>query len=263
MLGKLLKHEYKATYKMFLSVYIFVAIVGVISLMFNELNEKSPMNTVFSVCSITMKGVLIIAIVVMLIGTVLMYILRYRSNILKDEGYLMNTLPVKARDLVLSKLISVIVWLLVTAFVSYCAYSISKLDFFWAESMLKSFFEGMGAKILIPFIAYLFVDIILIMSQLFTSLSVGYTFSDNKDVMSLAAYAGTYVIVQLSNIIGLIITSFINFGGLKIIIESESNEIPTDFANSMFIIMGIIAVLLVILFNTVSIKMLSNKLNLE
>ncbi len=263
MLGKLLKHEFKATYKVFLGAYAFVAILGIMSLIFNELYNNTPNNAVFSVFKLTTNMVLIMAIVIIFIGTVLMYILRFRSNILKDEGYLMHTLPVKARNLVITKVMATISWLVVDVIVGYFVYSISKLDFLWITPIIDGFSAEMNnnSMIIVLFATYLFVDIILVISQIFASLCIGYTASENRDLMSFVAYIGTYMIIQVTNLIGLVIVSLMNFGKLTVIIESE--EFPIDFVNDMFLIMSIILVVLVIAYNTVSIKLLNNKLNLE
>lgn len=107
MLSKLLKYEFKATCRIYGGLYL--AILAVAALLgaffrFPALASDFP----FAVVTIVYL-MLCVAIAVI---TALTIIQRFTRNLLGREGYLMHTLPVTPAQLILSKLISSMVWLL-------------------------------------------------------------------------------------------------------------------------------------------------------
>ena len=107
MLSKLLKYEFKATGRIYGGLYL--AILAAAALLgaffrFPALVSDFP----FAVVTIVYL-MLCVAIAVI---TALTIIQRFTRNLLGREGYLMHTLPVTPAQLILSKLISSMVWLL-------------------------------------------------------------------------------------------------------------------------------------------------------
>ena len=107
MLSKLLKYEFKATGRIYGGLYL--AILAAAALLgaffrFPALASDFPIVVVT-----TVYLMLCVAIAVI---TALTIIQRFTRNLLGREGYLMHTLPVTPAQLILSKLISSMVWLL-------------------------------------------------------------------------------------------------------------------------------------------------------
>ena len=107
MLSKLLKYEFKATCRIYGGLYL--AILAAAALLgaffrFPALVSEFPIVVVT-----TVYLMLCVAIAVI---TALTIIQRFTRNLLGREGYLMHTLPVTPAQLILSKLISSMVWLL-------------------------------------------------------------------------------------------------------------------------------------------------------
>lgn len=115
MLTKLLKYEFKACARMLLPMYGALIILSLI----NGLNMRldTGYNFIFGL-SITLTSALCFAIA---ICSFLLIIQRFWRNLLKDEGYLMFTLPVKTSHLIWSKLISGIFWVCVSGLVGVSA----------------------------------------------------------------------------------------------------------------------------------------------
>ena len=109
MLSKLLKHEFRATGRVMLPIYAAVLALAVLA----NLSIRFIQNTGSAFLRI-LFGLLIAAFVVSIIAavimTLVMMITRFYRNLLKDEGYLMHTLPVSVHGLVWSKLIVSFVW---------------------------------------------------------------------------------------------------------------------------------------------------------
>lgn len=110
MLGKLLKYELKATARTFLPMYIALIVFATIQRVLGrekiggleELNFAGEITTIVIVALFIALGVIITIIMIQ----------RFYKNLLRDEGYLMMTLPVSTRKLILSKLIGTLVWVI-------------------------------------------------------------------------------------------------------------------------------------------------------
>lgn len=102
MFGKLLKHEFSAVAKDLLPVYLLMIAAAVIT----NLLFLTRFNTPSVIAAAVFGAITVAAFVITLVTT----IRRFRRNLLKDEGYLMFTLPVTTKQLILSKAIAAIVW---------------------------------------------------------------------------------------------------------------------------------------------------------
>ena len=110
MLGKLIKYEMKSQGFMYAGIYIVVMILSIVTFGAYKINTAMGGNPVFSTIYRFAIAGAVIALIAMFIITLVMSILRYRNNLLKDEGYLMHTLPVSAASLHFSKMIASIIW---------------------------------------------------------------------------------------------------------------------------------------------------------
>lgn len=132
MLGKLIKYEWRATRRTFLPLYIAMILIAIINGIFFKFDEPALYETLEN--GAMMGGLLerivgiiqifaIILYVGIIIGTVLLTIFvviqRYYKNILGKEGYLMNTLPVKSWELILSKGIMSAIWIVCSGLVAF------------------------------------------------------------------------------------------------------------------------------------------------
>ena len=116
MLGKLLKHEFRATGRLMLpalGAVLVLAVLANFSIRFIQVTDSTFLAILFGLV-IGAFGIGMIAAAVM---TLVLMILRFYRNLLRDEGYLMHTLPVSVHELVWSKLIVSLVWFAVTGLV--------------------------------------------------------------------------------------------------------------------------------------------------
>lgn len=122
MLGKLIKYEFKATGRIFLPLYGAILIVALLNKflgrstqgVFEELNKLGDFTVIALVTLFIALGVV----------TIVATIQRFQKNLLSDEGYLMFTLPVKTRSLILSKMIAAIVWIILSGLTGVAAFGI-------------------------------------------------------------------------------------------------------------------------------------------
>jgi len=118
MLGKLLKHEFRATGRVFILFYAAMIGAAIVTRLLSltrssGLLPPAPYILGIVAVSILIAGVMIVALI--------LTIQRFNKNLIGDEGYLMFTLPVSRDGLILSKLIASVVWTLVSVIVALIA----------------------------------------------------------------------------------------------------------------------------------------------
>ena len=198
MLNKLLKYEFKSTARTLLPLYGVVIVLAIVNKIILEFKGKISTSETFEVISGIFSGLSIFLYVAVLVGlmvtTFVIIVQRFRKNLLGDEGYLMNTLPVKPWQNILSKLIIAMLWTLVGLIVGIITIIIlayHKDIFFdirmmWYEiKMALSQGETVTTIMLIASYLVNFVGAILL---IYVSLCIGSLFSQYRVIASFAAY---------------------------------------------------------------------------
>ena len=129
MLGKLIKHEFRATARIMLPVMGALMVLALLAnLSIRGLTSglsDIPVLRILFVLIVVFFGIAIIATIVM---AIVLMVSRFYRNLLKDEGYLMFTLPVSAHELVWSKLIVSMVWFLLTGLLIFLVMGLTALN---------------------------------------------------------------------------------------------------------------------------------------
>ena len=258
MLGKLLRYEFKSIGRLFLPLYL-LSILLAIANRFTSYNPKwehemSEFVLMFAFTAILMGLALI---------TFIQCVLRFKRNLLGDEGYLMMTLPVERMDLILSKLIAAVAWTIIGGLVGLAALFITMptSDLQFAGQMFIDIFRYGGFNG-VMFLVYATVIGILgvaaVYTPIYTALSLGHISHKNKMLASFGWYFVNSVVLN-------ILTS-----GLVMTIEKVQlwDMLRIDISGTVvshLIFIGIIACLLI--YNMAHIMItdyvLKNKLNLE
>lgn len=101
MLGKLMKYEFKYYFKLLTPFYIFTLFSGLIIKLCSIIMKNAP------ILNIPLSMVIFISVLAIMFLPFYAFavsIKRFYTTVVKDEGYLTNTLPVKKSSIVLSKL---------------------------------------------------------------------------------------------------------------------------------------------------------------
>ncbi len=117
MLGKLLKQEFKATYKNFVSLYIALFLILFVSLGLNKTGiDAEFLNVILMLSFVAVAAAICVVILIVIIS-------RFDKSLYGQEGYLTFTLPVTESSIVLTKLITSFVWILLSGMAFLlCAY---------------------------------------------------------------------------------------------------------------------------------------------
>lgn len=117
MLKQLLKYEFKATKSLYFGLYLALALLSVVlGVTFRQehaLAHSTSFQNLEVILMVLYLSVLFAIAVLCFVSTVQ----RFYKNLLGREGYLMHTLPVTETQLILSKLITSMVWVLCSGLV--------------------------------------------------------------------------------------------------------------------------------------------------
>ncbi len=113
MLGKLLKHEWKAVWKvpmLLIAILMITAVMAGLTFALPIWDSEwvgLPLSGMMLIC------MFYFAIIAVTVGIMIYFAVRYYKNMFTDEGYLTHTLPVTARQLLLNKTITMSAWNLI------------------------------------------------------------------------------------------------------------------------------------------------------
>ena len=217
MLGKLLKHEFRAVGRTMLPVMaVLLVLAGLanISIHYIESVGSDFVELVLGLFIAAFVFGVIAAVVMMLV----VMIDRFYKNLLKDEGYLMMTLPVNVHALVWSKLIVSFVWFVITALVvcavigltvaNLASMQISNIaevfrDMPPLRELLDSLYRSTGitgARVA-GFLAEIFILIIVsglcACLHFYAAMSLGHCFANNKVLLSVVFFVAISFVFSL------------------------------------------------------------------
>ena len=276
MLGKLIKHEWKSTYRMgclMLFITLLVTFMGWLSFqspMWRQLREDSY-NTSFGPLDF-ISIIVLLMYVFMLAGisyAILIYLgVHFYRTMYTDQGYLAHTLPVGKHQLLVSKILVNGLWLLiiyVAVFLSGLAVLGSLIGIFLSEGYAWvnfwhdflefvsdfAFYFDINDKIyLITMIFNFVLSPFVTVGILFGSITLGQMFARARVLMAILCYLGVGI---LNNLISSVVQSIVTFSSIRL------NTAMTIGINSSQIVQLIAAVALYF----ASYYILTKKLNME
>lgn len=241
MLKNLIKYEFKATGRTLGILYAALIIMSCVCRVMFGLTENHGISRAplagplagFSVAAVVfIYGLLICAVLVV---TFLMIIQRFYKNLLQNEGYLMNMLPVKSWQHITAKLVAAVVWTLASTAVvilsililSTLALSVQELT--W--DMFRMFFSELnqafkvigvkGAYIFIMTIITMLLSVAASVLHLYAAMAIGQTQNRYKIISSFAVYIGISIVFQLVSTLILYVSGYyISDGGMLSITNS-------------------------------------------
>ena len=218
MLRKLLKHEFRATGRIMLPLYLILLATAIGA----NFSTRGLLETDLKVLDL-LGGLLVMAFAVAIIAVCVMSMVvmvqRFYKNLLQDEGYVMMTLPVSVHQQVWSKLIVSAVWFALTIVMVCLAGLIMAFDIDILEGIGEVFHEIFqhvtayyalnGTAIAAEFLVMCFVGCCAMCLQFYASLAIGHSFPNHKMAWSV----GWFFIIQFA-------VQFL--GGLLIALLDES-----------------------------------------
>ena len=214
MLGKLIKHEFRATARIMLPVMGALLALALLA----NLSIRGLIGGASDVLFLRIVFILIvvffgIGIVVTAVMAIVIMVSRFYRNLLKDEGYLMFTLPVSVHELIWSKLIVSTVWFLAAALLIFLVLTLTAINLSntnlemiiqgfpsWAE--IRSFLDENGIRGQVNMLLFQGVLTVLLASvvtclHFYASMALGHMFSKNKVLLSIVFFIGLSFVFNL------------------------------------------------------------------
>ena len=242
MLGKLIKHEFRATGRRMLPTLGVLALLGILANISFRLIEAKLGGVMMEVLGVLFGVTFFVGIIVVWIMTLAMMITRFYRNLLKDEGYLMFTLPTDAHALIWSKLIVSTVWFFAAAVLSGLLIFVTVLNLAHMNGVaVQTILEGMGegldalAKLgvsrgrLVLLLAELAVAMVIgcLTSCLhfYAAMGLGQMSADHKGLMSVLAFIGISIVFR--TIGTTVFGGLVSAGSIDVVAESVEQLIET------------------------------------
>ena len=202
MLKKLMKHEFRATLRVMAPVYLLLLATSVGA----RFSISGLLETDSGLLDL-LGGLLVVAFAVTMAAvcllTAFLMVYRFYQNLLRDEGYVMMTLPVSVHQQVWAKLLVSLVWFLATAAVValgglILVFRIDLVESFWAgmQELLRALFINANIPAINAWLFYLEIFVLMIAGclqvclQFYSAMAIGHSFSNHKILWSIASYFG-------------------------------------------------------------------------
>ena len=210
MLRKLIKHEFRATGRVMLPLFLVLLVTSVGA----NFSVRGMLDTRYKVLDV-LGSLLVMAFAVAIFGvcvmSVVLMVQRFYKNLLQDEGYVMMTLPVSVHQHIWSKLIVSAVWFALTIVVVCLAACIVAFDVGFVQELVQGFRELFreisqylnayyainGTVIILEFLLICFVGCCVMCLQFYASLAIGHSFPNHKMAWSVLWFFALQFATQL------------------------------------------------------------------
>ena len=207
MLGKLMKHEFRATARIMLPVMgamVALALLANLSIrgLAGNLSDIPMLRILFTLIIIFFS----VAVVATAVMSLVIMVSRFYRNLLKDEGYLMFTLPVSVHELIWSKLIVSQVWFLGTGLLIFLVMALLALNLshtnlqmileqFPSWSEILGWLDAAGVRgqvitFLVQIVLGTLIGIFAACLHFYASMALGHMFSKDKVLLSIVFFVG-------------------------------------------------------------------------
>lgn len=276
MTGKLIKYEFRSILKIMgigwaalLSMALFAGLFDLIAFRQNDLDGFGHLTEVASAITSFLYGSLFVAIIVV---TVLIILIRFYKGLLRDEGYLMHTLPVKTWQLITAKgvvaaAVSLISILAATLSVLILVAFDGGIEYFgeFMEELMRAL--GQHPAYIAIMLEALLLGVCWIAAMIYkayAALSIGQLAQKHRIALSVGAWIGIGVaFLILMSILGNLSFSSAFSDWLEGILEGMVNDSPLNAIQVGMWILILVEAVQIAIFHVVSEQILRRKLNLE
>lgn len=185
MLLKLIKYDFKEQFREHIGLYALVFV--------SALTEIILASFEFDLVSVFFWALHTLSVIAMFICSLVIIVIYFRRNLLKDEGYLMNTLPVEPWKLYVSKFLTAFVLFILDLIVAVLTFSIMNHGFEWIKDIIGSMSDefanaGFTMSPVVMFGSIAVISLLYTISMLFFSLTTGYRANGSKDANSVLTF---------------------------------------------------------------------------
>ncbi len=271
MLTTLIKHEWKASWKLMLILNGAVFLMFIVGDMLIALGiqtdvlDKMELDGKESIYTMVIAGYTsfyFMGMMILFFGVFIYYCARFYRNLYTDQGYLMHTLPVNQHELIISKALVCIIWRIIGIII--VAVGILGLVMSWdVDWIFDTFAElldmDMFVIIAMEYLFMFFVMLIYSTLMAYASISIGQRAKKNKVLASVGVYLGLTLATQI--ISSMISTSLLFFDVKNMI--NDSKDFILGHYSSTILVSSFVYLLLSGLFYWITHNMMKDNLNLD
>lgn len=273
MLGKLFKHEFKATGRHFLLMYLVFFAITFCNKLFLEFSvANNRFWSCFQSLFMLIYGLTCAAIFVI---TAVLIVNRFYKNLMCDEGYLMFTLPVTINQHIIVKAIVAFVWSLLSTVIFFISIIILAcghgLGEFFSElgeliAEVTTYYSGPFYLFLILTIIGCIIGVLFSILQAYLAIAIGQLVNKHRVLTSFAAYFAINFAIQTLSTFALVFVGSRDIDYLfldNLNSKTEAISAVFQYINAASGISLVFSVVLGTIFFFVTSFILSKKLNLE
>ena len=211
MLGKLMKYELRATSRTMLPLLLLTLLLSVFTRMTSAVVQSGHSKFITVI-----NTLLILAFFLALIGTavfsVVLMVMRFRNNLMTDEGYLMFTLPVSVHQLLWSKLLVSMLWFIAVFCVDALALVLTVYEdgmFAGLPEFVRTLFDSVnreymvnGALYMLELLGVLLVSMVTACLMFYAPIAIGNSFATHKTLLSVVFYFVIQTVLQIVTVFG-------------------------------------------------------------
>ena len=223
MLAKLIHFEFKSTYKLFLILigaeFLLSIVLGVsVNTNLKIMSDRLAYDPFYTSNSSTVSFILVLMVVGIVFATFMMIfgssVQRFHKNLLSGQGYLMHTLPVTTWQLVLSKVIAYLIYVVLFVLAQIISLFglligsgqfidvIRSIDFYWVERVIR---EILNLDFLQVCLTYLFSASRFLL-LIYLCYAMGNLFPEHRLLVGIATFV----------ILGVVIPSLLNLPSILV-----------------------------------------------
>ncbi len=270
MLSKLLRYEFAFYLRVCgLSYAVLAAVlllVRLVTWLMESLPEASDLAGFVALPAVLVYlAAFFVVMAVLMLPTVLAAV-RFYKNLIRDEGYLSFTLPVKASSHVFCKIFTPSVFTVLSAVVTVLLLSAAIFVFspIRPDVVLKEISTVLSANrenvwLIVMMLVQLLLSAIMTISLIALSCSLGQLFRKQKLLGSIGCYIGCNMALNLLNSVASIAMMMILAGNGN----PGSEAVLLDYMMPMFGVSSVISLAVIAASSAVSSYLMTHKLNLE
>ncbi|MGT2925876.1 ABC transporter permease [Streptococcus cuniculipharyngis] len=195
MFGKLVKYELKSVGKWYLGLYGLAFLFSIILRLsipdMEELNQAVNISQWVLTTYLVSVIAIVVLIVAIFLSTLFIIIRRFTQAIYGREGYLTMTLPVTTHQLLLSKVVTALIWCLLNGLIILVSAAVISdgltelSDAIWMSLDLPSISVMVAV---LQWLLYLLLAIVRGILMIYLAISLGQLFNNRRILMAFVAY---------------------------------------------------------------------------
>lgn len=222
MLGKLMKYEWKATWKFILIANLMITVMTIMANVTVKLDFFSyEQPNVIQFIAIMVMMTYILSMFAMIVGVAIFLVYRFYTSTYSDQGYLLHTLPVDKHHIIIAKVLVSALWIILCEFIMYLSVIILVAANGEVFETLKDGMDSIisitisetatvrGFAVVMSLVAFLF-SLFAKLLKVTACISLGQLSANHKLLVSILYYFGIYIVQQILGVIYLAFIAAIN-----------------------------------------------------